>query len=106
MDMFAEPIYVKAYQRGVLLAAEVFCNVWSSGGSPAREWPYPKSDAIAFVKDLASPSEDRLLRRLATLAHAGARNEWRHLSDASLRRSGVFSRTDAPVRDLRRVGDE
>ena len=104
MNMFAEPIYVKAYQRGVFLAAEAFCNLCSGGGSPAREWPYSKSDAVAFVKDLASPTDDRLLRRLATLAYAGARNEWRHLSEASLRRSGVFSRADAPGRDLRRAG--
>jgi hypothetical protein len=88
--MFAEPIYVKAYQRGVFAAAKAFCDRYSSGERPAAEWPFPKSEALAFVEDLAPADEVRLLRRLGALAYAGARNEWRLLNYALRRRSGIF----------------
>ncbi len=92
--MFAERIYLKAYQRGVFTAAEKFCNLYTEGRAPTGTWPFPKSEATALVKDLVTPGEDILLRRLTALAYAGARNEWRHLTEALRRRSGIFLRVD------------
>src|SRR5262245_58680321 len=100
--MFAEPIYLKAYQRGVFADAKTFCSLYSTGESPASQWPLPKSEAVAFVKDLAEEDE-LLLRRLVALAHAGAKNEWRHLNDALQRRSGVFLRAGVVRDQMRRV---
>src|SRR4051812_7434311 len=93
--MFAERIYLKAYQRGVFAAAEKFCIVYAEGGVPDGSWPFPKSDAWVLVKDLASLDDHVLQRRLTALAYAGSRNEWRHLSEALRRRSGIFLRADA-----------
>ena len=101
--MFAEPIYLKAYQRGVFAAARTFCQLYSNGERPPADWPYPKSDTTVFVSDLASDDE-RLLRRLVALAHAGAKAEWRHLTDALLRQSGIFLRPGAAAPGVRKAG--
>jgi hypothetical protein len=93
--MFAERIYLKAYQRGVFTAAEKFCNLYTEGCVPSGAWPYPKTEAATLVKDLADDGDHILQRRLAALAYAGARNEWRHLSEALRRRSGIFLRVGA-----------
>jgi hypothetical protein len=93
--MFAERIYLKAYQRGVFAAAEKFCILYSEGCVPACAWPFPKSDASSLVRDLVATGDQIMLRRLTALAFAGSRNEWRHLSEALRRRSGIFLRVDA-----------
>src|SRR5215470_16016909 len=80
-DMFAEPIYVKAYQRGVFQAAKTFCDLYSRGHTPVREWPRARSEATSLVEDLA-PCDETMLRRLTSLAHAGSKIEWRHLTEA------------------------
>jgi len=94
--MFAERIYLKAYQRGVFAAAEKFCILYSEGCVPGTAWPFPKSDASVLVRDLAGTGDHVMHRRLTALAYAGSRNEWRHLSEALRRRSGIFLRVDAP----------
>jgi hypothetical protein len=93
--MFAEGIYLKAYQRGVFAAAERFCDVYSEGHSPSGSWPFPKSEARSLVQDLAIDNDEIALRRLTALAYAGSRNEWRHLAEALRRRSGIFLRAEA-----------
>jgi hypothetical protein len=97
--MFAERIYLKAYQRGVFTAAEKFCGLYTEGRIPGGAWPFPKTEATALVTDLAAVGDDIMLRRLTALAYAGARNEWRHLSEALRRRSGIFLRLDAASQD-------
>jgi hypothetical protein len=100
--MFAEPIYLKAYQRGVFAAARTFCQLYSDGERPPADWPYPKSETTVFVSDLA-PDNQRLLRRLVALAHAGAKAEWRHLTEALLRQSGIFLRPGATPPGVRKA---
>jgi hypothetical protein len=92
--MFAERIYLKAYQRGVFAAAEKFCVLYAEGCIPAGGWPFPKSDASSLVRDLVAAGDQIMHRRLTALAYAGSRNEWRHLSEALRRRSGIFLRAD------------
>src|SRR5262245_35438964 len=97
--MFAERIYLKAYQRGVFTAAEKFCSLYTEGRVPGGAWPFPKNEATALVKDLANVGDAVMIRRLTALAYAGARNEWRHLSEALRRRSGIFLRADVASHD-------
>src|SRR5437868_4960647 len=102
--MFAEPTYLRAYQRGVFAAARVFCIVYADGKTPAPAWPYPKAEATSLVADMAPAGDPRMQRRLATLAYAGARNEWRHLAQALRRQSGLFVRADAAYVSVRKLG--
>jgi hypothetical protein len=95
--MFAERIYLKAYQRGVFTAAEKFCSLYTEGRVPDGSWPFAKTEATTLVRDLAE--DGVMLRRLTALAYAGARNEWRHLSEALRRRSGIFLRVGAVSQD-------
>src|SRR5258707_7397606 len=101
--MFAEPIYLRAYQRGVFAAAKTFCSLYATGEIPAKEWPLSRADALQFVMDLA-PEKDPIAQRLAALAFAGARNEWRNLTDALQRRSGVFLKPEQPAGDGSQAG--
>ena len=104
--MFAEPIYLKAYQRGVFAAAVQFCDLHSRGQRPPVAWPYTKSHARELVRDLASSNDEVGLRRLTAISYAGARNEWRHLGEALRHRSGIFLRPEAyvPESGSREVG--
>jgi len=97
--MFAERIYLKAYQRGVFAAAERFCVLYSEGCVPGTAWPFAKADASVLVRDLVATGDQIMHRRLTALAYAGSRNEWRHLSEALRRRSGIFVRVDAQGSD-------
>jgi hypothetical protein len=97
--MFAERIYLKAYQRGVFTAAEKFCSLYTEGLAPGGSWPFAKTEATTLVMDLAPAGDGVMLRRLTALAYAGARNEWRHLSEALRRRSGIFLRGCAVSQD-------
>jgi hypothetical protein len=78
MEMFGEPHYQQAYQRGLAWAEEVFRSWVESGRPVPRELPRSKHDAV-FVLARGQLVDVERQSRAAAVLYATARVRWRRL---------------------------